>query len=118
MTNKAKRFSGAFLRDCAPSGVFLVEGLNSAPICSVNYGGAGIALILYKLSRDRRDPGLLALAHLWIAHTVRSMSDPSAFYNPDLVGWNLTEELLTKTSLHHRESGVRWTEAFIARAIG
>ncbi len=114
MKRTNSRYIDAFLRDCKPDGLLLTEGLGSAPLCSVNCGGAGIALALYKLSRAKGDAELLYLADIWIKFTARSMDEPSAFHNPDL---GFTEAVLGKSSLFNKESGIRCVQALIARAL-
>lgn len=114
MKRTNSRYIDAFLRDCKPDGLLLTEGLGSAPLCSVNCGGAGIALLLYKLNRDRGDAELLFLADIWIKVTARSLGEPYAFHNPDL---GFTEAMLGKSSLLNKESGIRCVQALVARAL-
>jgi len=109
-----KRYISAFLRDCAARGRLLRSGLSFGPICSVNCGGAGIALALCKLGCDQGDPQLLSLAEIWITHTVKTLDEPEAFYDPE---HDFTEATLGKVSILHKEPGVRWVQAAIARKL-
>jgi hypothetical protein len=107
-----RRYIATFLRDCGVGGRLLRSGLSFGPICSVNCGGAGIALALCKLGCDQGDQQLLSLAERWIARTIQTLDQPEAFHDPER---DFTEATLGKVSILHKESGVRWVQAVIAR---
>jgi serine/threonine-protein kinase len=114
IAKKQTRFIDEFLADCAPGGSLMTEGFD-APLCSVNNGGAGIALALYQLSRNTGDPGLLSLANAWIQLTIGSLDEPEAFWNEAL---EMSEATLGNNSLLHTATGVRCVQALIAGAMG
>ena len=86
------------------------------PTCSADYGTAGIAYSLLRLSSCRRDdPELLTLADLWITKTLSQANKDSSFYNAKL---ELTRETVTPVSLHHMINGVFFVKALVSQALG
>lgn len=85
----------------------------SAPSTSVNYGAAGIAYALYRISCASEDAELLALADAWSDRAIRQISDEGAFYNKEI---DVTEETVGRTSLYHSPAGVFGVQALIAQA--
>lgn len=86
-----------------------------APTTSVNYGTAGIAYALYRMSCATEDAEMLALADAWCERAVRQIGDDGAFYNPAI---DITPETVGHTSLYHSAAGVHATRALIAHARG
>lgn len=86
-----------------------------APTTSVNYGAAGIAYALYRMSSVEGDPEMLALADLWSRKAIRQIEDSTAFYNPEL---QITSETVGRSALFHSPAGVFAVNALIARARG
>ncbi|HET9943636.1 MAG TPA: lanthionine synthetase LanC family protein, partial [Terriglobia bacterium] len=85
------------------------------PTCSADYGTAGIAYSLLRLSSRRNDPQLLALADLWITKSLSQAHKENAFYNEKL---ELTKENVTPVSLHHMINGVFFVKALVSQALG
>ncbi len=111
------RYIESFIRDFQPDGELLKEVFRTPPTCSANFGAAGIALTLYKISLNRADRGLLFLAKSWIAQATGHLTTPGAFYRPELPEWDITAKSVGTTTLYHSESGVRLIEALIAQAL-
>jgi serine/threonine-protein kinase len=85
------------------------------PVCSADYGTAGIAYGLLRLACNRDDPKLLSLSDLWISKTLDHAQEESAFYNEKL---ELTKETVSEISLHHMVNGVYFVRALVSHAFG
>jgi hypothetical protein len=93
----------------------LAGGLPAAPTCSVNYGAAGIAYALYRLSCLHAEPELLALADLWVTKAVAHRGDEDAWHSPDL---EITPERIGPISAFHTAAGAYCVAALIRHAQG
>jgi serine/threonine-protein kinase len=103
----------AALSAAAVEGPWLAQGLGAAPTASVNYGAAGIALALLRLSSLADDPAALAAADVWAERARREIGTPGAFHN---AGIQITPEIVGASSLYHSPSGVHLARALVARA--
>jgi eukaryotic-like serine/threonine-protein kinase len=95
-------------------GPLLAAGL-PAPSASVNFGAAGIACALYRISLAREDPHLLSLADVWAEKAAAAGGSEAAFYNPEM---KITRETVGEISAFHTASGVHAVRALIAHASG
>jgi eukaryotic-like serine/threonine-protein kinase len=105
----------AMLRRLGPDGPYFPERLPTAPTCSVNYGAAGVAYALYRVSALRDDPELLALADVWISRALAHRDDADAWYSPDL---DVTPERVGTISSFHTAAGAYSVAALVAHARG
>jgi serine/threonine protein kinase len=99
----------------AVDGAALRNGLADSPLSSVNYGAGGIAYFIYSLARRRGDPGLLALADIWIQRAFKWSSLQEAFFRTDL---EIDKERVGEVSLFHSSSGLYCVRALISYAMG
>jgi eukaryotic-like serine/threonine-protein kinase len=90
-------------------------GLTTDPLCSVNFGGAGIAYALYRLASVRDDSRLLFLADVWSQRALRDITDAWAFRSREL---NLDDAVDGAVSLYHTAAGVYCVQALIGDAMG
>ena len=90
-------------------------GPAQGPLCSVNFGGSGIAYALYRLACLRDDPRLLATADAWILKAEAEATAQAAFSNPAM---DLTEATVGRVSLYHARPGLHLVKAMIAEANG
>lgn len=97
------------------SGSLLTGPTLPAPSTSVNYGAAGIAYALYRMSCASEDAELLALADAWANRAVRQIGDDGAFFNQEI---EITPETVGYSSLYHSPVGVYAVQALIAQAGG
>jgi eukaryotic-like serine/threonine-protein kinase len=109
------RLLEAVLRRLGPDGPYFPERMPTAPTCSVNYGAAGIAYALYRLSALRDDPQLLALADVWISRALAHRDDEDAWYSEEL---DVTPEHVGTVSSFHTAAGAHTVAALIAHARG
>jgi eukaryotic-like serine/threonine-protein kinase len=86
-----------------------------APAASLNYGSAGIAYGLFRISCASGDGELLALADAWSERAFREIEHDHAFYNADL---DLTPHTVGHYSLFHSAVGIQIARAVIAKARG
>ena len=110
-----RRLLETVLERLGPDGPYFPDQMPSAPTCSVNYGAAGIAYALYRLSALRDDPQLLALADTWIDRTLAHGDDADAWYSPDL---DVTPERVGTISSFHTAAGAFTVAALVAHARG
>lgn len=103
------------LAQIGPAGPLLSAGLPTAPTCSVNYGAAGIAYALYRITCMRGDSELLSLADLWATKAASAMASSDAFYSKEI---EITPETVGRISPYHTASGVHCVQALIAHAMG
>jgi hypothetical protein len=73
---------------------------------SVMDGGAGVAYMLYRVALGRSDPGLLALADVWVERALGGAARAE------------TADPCAPASPYHMESGVHVVRALIAHAAG
>jgi len=97
------------------AGPLLPGGVRIPPTCSVNYGAAGIAYALYRMSCTAAQPSLLSLADIWATKAAAGTGSASAWYNDDL---GIKAEIVGDVSLYHTMSGVSLVQASIAHALG
>jgi serine/threonine protein kinase len=93
----------------------LSDGPLPPPSTSVNYGSAGVAYALYRISCASDDPKALALADVWSDRSVGEIGSGNAFYNDD---FKITPETVGRTSLYHGPAGVFLVHALIAHSRG
>jgi eukaryotic-like serine/threonine-protein kinase len=92
------------------------DGLPAGPTASLNYGAAGIALIVNRLARTRQDPSLLARADAWTRRAASlARNDPQAFVNS---GGEISPATVGAASPLHTVSGVELVRAVVAHAAG
>ncbi|HEV8612636.1 MAG TPA: lanthionine synthetase LanC family protein [Gemmatimonadales bacterium] len=91
------------------------EGKIAPPVCSFEFGGAGVAYVLYRLACSRDAAELLALADAWLTRTEALTGTPTAFVAP---GSELTAEGVGPVSPFHSGPGVPMVRALIALAMG
>jgi serine/threonine-protein kinase len=85
------------------------------PICSVNYGAAGVAYMYYRLACIRDSTELLSRADLWCAWAAQHSGDPRAFYSPKL---ELGQDTVGAVSLYHTLCGVHCVQALVCQCLG
>ncbi len=107
----ASDYAGPFLRELQFGTQLFTEGVKTAPLSSVAFGSAGLALVLYRTALVRDDPRLLALADAWAERT--GTASEGAFHAPAL---GLTAAALGTSSILHGPAGVEWLRALIADA--
>ncbi len=92
------------------------NGLMLAPTCSVNYGAAGIAYMLYRMACIENDAELLSVADIWANRAAAYVMDErKAFYSADI---EITPETVGTISIYHTASGVHLVQALISQALG
>ncbi|MHB8463797.1 MAG: lanthionine synthetase LanC family protein [Acidimicrobiales bacterium] len=104
----------AFLENVMPGGLLFESGLHASPRNSFNFGSAGIAFALYRISRAREDGAMLSIAQLWQARAETDLSVPGALYD---VG-DFRKEDLGVVSPFHATPGVWLTRAILERTCG
>jgi eukaryotic-like serine/threonine-protein kinase len=97
-----------------PGGSWFADGLPRAPLASVAYGTAGLAVALYHVSMLRDDPELAVLADEWSVRALFQAGDPAAFVDTDL---KLTEQITGQATPFHRISGLHAVQALISHAL-
>jgi len=101
----------SLIQDAALDGQWLTQAL-PAPRASVNFGAAGVAFALCRMSDALENGELLAAADLWSQRARKGLDEPEAFVAPEL-------ELAPKMrSAFHTHSGVFWVEGMLAAAQG
>ena len=105
----------SLVRKLGLDGPLLSGPLLPAPSTSVNYGSAGIAYALYRISCATDDAELLALADAWSARAVREIGNEGAFFNKEI---DITPETVGRTSPYHSPAGVFAVQALIAQVRG
>jgi len=110
------RATDEILERTALDGPWFTGGLSPGPSASVNYGAAGIALIVQRLARRRQDPALLARADAW-ARRADSIArhDPNAFVT---AGGEISPSTVGEASPLHTASGVDLVRALVSHAAG
>ncbi len=96
------------------SGPLIENVLPCAPTNSINYGAAGIAYAMYRVSMLRADAQLLSLADVWANKAARDLTHERSFYSAVL---EITPETAGRTALYHSASGVHAVQALISHAM-
>jgi len=92
------------------------QGLHQSPTCSVNYGAAGIAYMLYRMACMTNDPHLLTAADIWINHAKAYLKDrETAFYSKEM---DINPTTVGNSSIYHTASGVQLVQSLISYAMG
>lgn len=89
--------------------------VDTAITSSVNYGAAGIAYALYRISCIRGDRSLLSSADIWINRASQNINKNHAVYNSEL---GISSDTIGYISPYHTESGTHAVQAFISHAMG
>lgn len=90
----------------------LITGDLPAPMCSVNYGAAGIAFALHRLACAAEDQGALDAAAAWIDLAERERGTADGLHS-DALG--LTPASIGTVSPYHTDSGVALVRALMCR---
>ncbi|MCP5114209.1 MAG: hypothetical protein GY953_25550, partial [bacterium] len=114
LRGQMSRFLDQVLGRLGTTAPLLSEGLPWGPLCSVNYGAAGVACALYRIAQTRDDPALLAQADLWATRGYSDRSREHAFHHEEL---GLTEKEVGRVSPYHNVSGLYAVQALIAHAM-
>ncbi|HWE97257.1 MAG TPA: lanthionine synthetase LanC family protein [Tepidisphaeraceae bacterium] len=99
----------------AADGKLLHDGIEPEPTCSINYGAAGVAYSLYRLSCIRNDASLLSLADQWCRQALVRHQSNGAFQNVQL---GITPSTVGTVSILHGVPGLHLVDAIISRARG
>ncbi len=102
------------LARAGPGGTWFERGIPTAPMCSIAYGSAGLAVAIHHVALLRDDPALLALADEWSVRAASDANDPGAFRNP---GLDVTEQVTGRVSPFHRLSGVHAAQALVSHSL-
>jgi len=108
-------FADSLLRCLEEAGKGMRGRALDPPLCSVNYGAAGVAYMHYRLACIRDSAELLSRADLWAAWAARHGEDPRAFYSPKL---ELGPDTVGTVSLYHTLCGVHSVQALVCQALG
>jgi serine/threonine-protein kinase len=122
-TIRPAKTSGSKLRTAVLQRLAVGQGLDGgedfqvlgAPLCSINYGAAGIAWYLYRVAGLRDEPRLLSAADLWCTRALQLSGDAAAFEDP---GGGITIESTGPISPFHRMSGLHLLSAHLCLARG
>jgi serine/threonine-protein kinase len=114
-TDGAEAFLHDLLAHVGIDGELFRDGPAEGPLCSVNFGAAGIAYALNRMACRRDDPRLLAVADAWIIQAQGGAGRERAFYVPAM---ELTEETVGRISPYHARPGVHLVQAMIAGTRG
>lgn len=101
------------LAQAAPEGLWSRSTLAPAPVTSLNYGSAGVALGLLQIASRRNDGTLLTLADTWSRRAIRELRRDDAFHNAEI---EITPELVGESSPYHSASGVYAVAVLVAAA--
>jgi eukaryotic-like serine/threonine-protein kinase len=107
--------SNAFFERCGLGGSVLRDKPLNPPFASVNYGAAGIAYAMYKLSLARDDARLLATADVWAQKATVLSGREEAFHASEV---DINEKTVGNASLFHSPSGIHAVRALIGFALG
>ena len=86
-----------------------------APSASINYGAAGLAVGLLRISQSRDEPRLLVLARHWLQRAAQFGRRADGFYNEAI---DITPETVGAASPYYSPSGIHAAQALMARSIG
>jgi eukaryotic-like serine/threonine-protein kinase len=102
------------LADARPGGRWFTGGLPTAPLASVAYGTAGLAVALHHVATMRDDPELAALADEWALRASADAARGEAFQDPSI---DLTEAVTGRVTPFHRLSGVHAVQALVSHSL-
>lgn len=85
------------------------------PLASINYGAAGTAFCLHRISRATADPVLLAESDKWAVWSRGLAGYANAFVQNEL---GLTSQRVSDISIYHGIAGVLTTTAIIGASCG
>lgn len=105
----------AFVACARIGGRWLKESARPAPVSSVSYGAAGVALALYRLATVRRDAHLLSTADVWATRAAATSGSPDAFAADDL---GIGPDTVGPISVWHTAAGVHLVRTLVAAAMG
>ena len=108
-------FADTLIRSFEEPGEGMLGRSLDPPICSVNYGAAGVAYMHYRLAGIRSSSELLSRADLWCAWAARHSEDLRAFYSPKL---ELGPDTVGSVSLYHTLCGVHCVQALVCQSMG
>jgi serine/threonine-protein kinase len=91
----------------------LLAGELEPPRCSVTYGAAGVAYMLYRLAGLHNDAGMLSLADLWSVRALRNPEDYHSFYSSTI---EINPKTVGRISLYHTVSGAHCVQGLISAA--
>jgi serine/threonine-protein kinase len=101
----------AILEKSRPDGDWFERDLPTAPLCSIAYGTAGLAVALHHVAVLRDDGDLLALSDEWALRARRAAGHPDAFRH---AGLEISDDVTGKVSPFHRLSGVHAAQALVS----
>lgn len=104
----------AVLSAAGPGGSWYEHGIPTAPLASVAYGTAGLAVALHHVALLRDDADLMRLADEWILRATAGAQDPGAFYAPAL---EITDDVIGPVTPFHRVSGIHAVQALVSHAL-
>jgi serine/threonine-protein kinase len=110
----AGRLLEAVLANARPGGRWFTDGLPTAPLVSVTYGSAGLALALHHVAAIRDDANLAVLADEWALRASADAAGDSAFEDPAM---ELTEAITGRITPFHRLSGVHAAQALVSHSL-
>ena len=109
------RCSNAVLADARPGGRWFTGGLPTAPLVSVAYGTAGLAVALHHVATFRDDPELAALADEWALRAAAEATGDAVF---EQASYELTEAVTGRVTPFHRRSGIHAVQALVSHSLG
>jgi eukaryotic-like serine/threonine-protein kinase len=104
----------AVLADARPGGRWFTGGLPTAPLISVAYGTAGLAVALHHVATFRDDPELAALADEWALRAAAEAIRDAVFEHPS---YELTEAVTGRVTPFHRRSGIHAVQALVSHSL-
>jgi serine/threonine-protein kinase len=102
------------LADARPGGRWFADGLPTAPLVSVTYGSAGIAVALHHVAAIRDDAELAALADEWALRASAGAARDGAFEDSAM---ELTEAVTGRVTPFHRLSGLHAAQALVSHSL-
>jgi serine/threonine-protein kinase len=94
---------------------FFSSELTRPPTCSINYGAAGIAYVLYRIACLRGDARMLSLADLWTTQALHRINESRAFQSEE---FEINPATVGRVSPYHTESGIHAVQALVSHAMG
>lgn len=114
LSEEAHRLLEATLQSFARGGAMFTARYPQAPTASINFGCAGAAVGLLRISESRGDAALLALAEVWCSRARTLIGTAGAFHDDGEVA----REVVGDVTPYHTESGVHAARAMVAAAMG
>jgi eukaryotic-like serine/threonine-protein kinase len=108
------RLLDSVLADSRPGGRWFTGGVPTAPLASVAYGSAGLAVALHHVAVVRDDAELDALAEEWALRAAVDATGDRAFEAPE---YELTEAITGRVTPYHRLSGIHAVQALVSHAL-